>query len=168
MPEEPNNTKNVLSLKNIHVRKSLLPVFIFHRYPLSSHYPTCNPSIFLPDSLSARGLNSHQRSTSLHPFFLSLNPFPSLFYSPIHSTHTKLITTQLNLYGNSKPLILRVRQGEMLAAIKPQNCSMSNQTQSLPCATVGSLISNEGKLNLLGNPLVIKTTTSVLVHSTGK
>lgn len=93
-------------------------------------------------------------------FFLFLSYIPSLFLLS-HTHKKKLITTQLYLYGYSKPLILWEREAEMLAAIKPQNCSMSNRDRSLLCATVGSLTSNRPR-----NPFVI-TTYLALAQSFG-
>lgn len=81
-----------------------------------------------------------------------------LFAFPYTANTQKLITTQVNLYGGSKPLILWEREGEMLAAIKPQNCSMSNQDHGFALyATVGSLISNVHRPNRPGIPFVIMT-----------
>lgn len=73
---------------------------------------------------------------ALHPFSVSpLALFPPSFPFPIH-IQKKLFTTLLNLYGNSKPLILWEPDGKMLSAIKPQNCSMSNRDPELaPCNT---------------------------------
>lgn len=104
--------------------------------------------------------------------FLSL---PKLFSLPLFAfpytahTHTqkKLITTQLNLYGNSKPLILRERG--RLKCFLPSNLKIAacqTKTHSLPCATEGSLISNVRKPNRPGNPFVI-TTALALAQSFG-
>lgn len=116
------------SLKILAIQKSdckRITLLINSYHPLITK---CNPSISFPDSLT----RPDQIPIIALPFstlFLSLSLVPSLLllsHTQHSHTHKKIITTLLNLYGNSKSLILWQREGEMLAAIKPQNCSMSN------------------------------------------
>lgn len=128
--EEFKNAEGRLALKNVHAFHS-----IAHRLLRSRHLQTCNPTISLPDSLSLplEGLipiSARPISTLFRPLPRAPYSLPLCLLSHAHTptrthTHKSLITTWLNLYGNSKPLILR--EGEMLSAIEPQNCSTSKR-----------------------------------------
>lgn len=96
-------------------------------------------------------LSTQFPSTFFHPLSVSALFPPSFCFSHTQPTFKKLITTQLDLYVKSKPLILRGEEKRgRVKCFLPSNLKIAacqTETQSRLCATVGSLISNV--LNLI-------------------